>query len=228
MNDKLHNNIENNYNMWNNLNNWSDGGEEWSVQFNGTDKLYDNIIAPRITGYVVGNVLEISPGHGRITRKLLEEKETYSDIYLDILDLSDSCIDVCREKFGDKISNYYVGDGKSLSDIPTDSKDFVMSYDSFVHMSEDVIDSYLKEIQRVLKPNGHCWVHHSHFMNGQENNFDNVSGRSNMTMLLFYELAELHKLKIISQEFIKWDGVDENNATGSINVTDVFSLCKKI
>ena len=73
------NNIKNNYNIWDNTSTWIDGGEEWSTHFNGTDNLWNNILLPRIKDYIKGDVLEIAPGHGRMTRKLLE-----SDINLDV------------------------------------------------------------------------------------------------------------------------------------------------
>ena len=64
------NNIKNNYDIWDNTSTWIDGGEEWSTHFNGTDNLWNNILLPRIKDYINGDVLEIAPGHGRMTRKL--------------------------------------------------------------------------------------------------------------------------------------------------------------
>ena len=158
------NNIKNNYNIWDNTSTWIDGGEEWSTHFNGTDNLWNNILLPRIKDYIKGDVLEIAPGHGRMTRKLLE-----SDIDLDVIDLSKTCIDKCISRFGDDIDNYYVGNGEDLSQIESDSKDFVFSFDSFVHMDEEVISSYLGEISRVLKSKGYCWIHHSNLSMGNDN-----------------------------------------------------------
>ena len=123
--------------MWNNVDTWIDDGEEWSDHFETTDNLWDVIILPKIKPYIKGDVLEIAPGHGRITRKLLE-----SNINLDILDLSDTCIERCRKRF-------------DLTDINSNSKDFIISFDSFVHMHEEVINSYLSEINRVLKLDGY-------------------------------------------------------------------------
>ena len=184
-------NIEKNYTLWNNV----EGGEEWSKHFETTYNLWDVIILPKIKPYIKGDVLEIAPGHGRITRKLLE-----SNINLDILDLSNTCIERCRKRFGGAISNYYVGNGSDLKDINSNSKDFIISFDSFVHMHEEVINSYLSEINRVLKLGGYCWILHSNL-----NSFN-----------------EGHNLKVINQELIKWDA--EGNPDW---LHDGFSLIKK-
>jgi ubiquinone/menaquinone biosynthesis C-methylase UbiE len=210
-------NIEKNYTLWNNVDTWLEGGEEWSKHFETTDNLWDVIILPKIKPYIKGDVLEIAPGHGRITRKLLE-----SNINLDILDLSNTCIERCRKRFGDAISNYYVGNGSDLKDINSNSKDFIISFDSFVHMHGEVINSYLSEINRVLKLGGYCWIHHSNLNSSNENNFENVAGRSNMDINKFKVLAEGHNLKVINQELIKWDA--EGNPDW---LHDGFSLIKK-
>ena len=113
-------NIEQNYTLWDNVDTWIEGGEEWSKHFKTTDNLWDTIILPKIKPYIKGNVLEIAPGHGRITRKLLE-----SNVNLDIIDLSNTCIKRCWERFGNTINNYYVGNGSDLKNINSNSKDFV-------------------------------------------------------------------------------------------------------
>jgi|TARA_R110000772_G_scaffold19668_2_gene54850 SAM-dependent methyltransferase len=199
---KKQNNIKLNHEKWNDEGKWINDGEEWSGHFGTTDILWDTILYPKIGEFIKGNVLEIAPGKGRITRKLLEY-----DIKLDILDLSPICIDRCKERFSSKVDNYYVGNGSDLRDINSGSKDFVLSFDSFVHMSEEVIDSYLNEIYRVLKPGGYCWIHHAN-LSGQENNFLNWAGRSSMTNEKFHQLAIGNELKVEHQEYIRWDSVD--------------------
>ena len=210
-------NIEQNYTLWDNVDTWIEGGEEWSKHFKTTDNLWDTIILPKIKSYIKGDVLEIAPGHGRITRKLLE-----SNVNLDIIDLSNTCIKRCWERFGNTINNYYVGNGSDLKNINSNSKDFVISFDSFVHMHEEVIDCYLSEINRVLKLGGYCWIHHSNFFHGNKNNFQNIAGRSNMDVDKFKKLAEGHNLIVKNQELIKWDA--EGNPDW---LHDAFSLIKK-
>lgn len=214
---KLKSNINKNYKLWNDVSIWEDDGEEWSKHFTNTTYLWEKILYPKISKYLKGDILEIAPGRGRITNKLLEY-----DINLDIIDLSDTCIDRCKQRFGTQINNYYVGNGRDLRNIPSNSKDFVFSFDSFVHMHEEVIDCYLEEIERVLKIGGFCFIHHAQFFGGNEDNFQNIAGRSNMNIDLFKQLSESYNLKTINQELIRWDA--EGNPDW---LYDGFSLVKK-
>lgn len=202
-------NIQEQKDLWNNPNNWVNDGHEWSEYFGTTDNLW-NIIYPKIKPYLNGETLEIAPGFGRITEYLLKETSGLS-----IVDLNSICIDKCKEKFGNKIKSYIVNDGKSL-DYNNDTFDFIISFDSFVHMTADVIECYIKEINRTLKKNGFAFIHHSFFF-GSERPTENIGGRSNMTMDLFRKLVESNNMKIISQEEFRI----------SSTVVDTLSIFKK-
>lgn len=194
-------NIEEQKNVWGNPNNWTNDGHEWSIYFGTTDNLW-NIIYPKFEKYLNGEVLEIAPGYGRITNYLLEKTNNLS-----VIDLNENCIEKCKEKFGNKIKSYIVNDGKSLN-FNNETFDFIFSYDSFVHMTEDVIECYIKEIYRTLKPNSYAFIHHSFFSGGSsEATTKNIAGRSNMTPILFKNLVEKYNMKVISQENFK---VSEN------------------
>jgi len=187
---------------WNKEDAWINSGDEWSEFFGNTDNLWNGTIFPLIKKYLKGDVLEIAPGFGRITKYLKENADK-----LTIVDLNQLCINKCKEKFGDDLE-YYVNDGKSLNMIPNNSKDFVFSWDSFVHMHENVIKEYLKEIKRVLKEGGYAYIHHSYLSGGQKESFKNISGRSNMNPELFKNLAEEQSLEVIKQENFKWTITD--------------------
>ena len=193
-------NIIRNKEMWGNPDNWVDEGHEWSNIFETTDKLWNEFLFPRICMGLKGDVLEIAPGYGRITERLL-----MSDIKLSIIDINENCIEHCYKKFGQKIYKYHLGDGDNLKQFVSNSKDFVISFDSFVHMSEEVINGYLGEIHRVLKNGGYAWIHHSNLYGGNEDNFKNWGGRSNMTKETFKNIAEQQGLKVIHQEYVKWE-----------------------
>ena len=214
-------NVSNNLKIWDNVDTWIKDGEEWSEHFGSTDKLWTKHIYNEVKGHLCDQkvVLEIAPGRGRLTRKLLEH-----DIRLSILDLSQTCIDRCRERFGDdqKLENCYVGSGSDLKDIETNSIDFVFSFDSFVHMHEEVINRYLGEINRVLELGGHCWIHHSILTHGQHDNFQNIAGRSNMDLEKFANIAKSNQLKVVNQNTIRW------NAPGNPDwLHDGFTMLKK-
>ena len=211
MTDRKTQNIEE-QRKWDDSSMWSEDGNEWSTDFGGTEKLWEEIIKPRIDPYLSGNILEIAPGHGRITQYLIG----YSDLLIAI-DLNESCIERCKERFKGSIIGF-VNDGSSLDMVKSNSIHFVFSWDSFVHIHADVIDSYLKEIYRVLKPGGVSVIHHSYLKDGNDLSFKNISGRSNMNPLLFKKMSEKYGFKIIYQELFPWNA----------GLNDMITTIKKI
>ena len=101
------------------------------------------------------------------------------------------------------------------------SVDVVFSYDAFVHMEPQVIDSYLSHVSRVLRPGGKAVIHHSSRRHatlwlgfllgfgkhgrkayqlismGQQKGGD--GWKSNVSKELFRQMAESHGLRVISQ-----------------------------
>lgn len=192
---------------------WIKDGEEWSEIFGGTDSLWAEFIYPKISDYLMGDILEIAPGHGRISRKLIGHA---SKLYL--IDINRTCIDCCREIFK-SVGNvsYIVNNGLLLDGIDNNSIDFVFSWDSFVHMQRFVIESYLKEIGKKLKVGGFGAIHHSYLHSGNdEYSFENIQGRSNFSPELFKSMCEDFDLEIVEQKLFKFNALH-----------DVFSIFKK-
>jgi len=195
--------------LWNNEEMWSDGGHEWSKSFGTTENLWNNHIFDDVKEYRGKKILEIAPGHGRMSQFL-----SILASELLVVDLNENCIKKTKEKLGHHVLGYFVNNGNNLPHIRDNSQDLVFSYDSFVHMHKNVINEYLKEINRVLKPGGHGFIHHSWLYQGSENSFENSAGRSNMSPEEFKKLVEFNGMKIISQSPIKfnalnnWDGTD--------------------
>jgi len=202
-------NIKEQQELWNNPDNWVNDGHEWSTYFKTTDNLW-KIIYPKFKNYLNGEVLEIAPGYGRITKYLLEK-----NINLCVIDLNEICITECKKKFGDKIKSYIINDGKSI-DFDDNTFDFIFSFDSFVHMTSGVIEHYIIEINRTLKNNSYAFIHHSFFY-GDEKPTNNRGGRSNMNPELFRTIIEKYNMKLISQEDFKT----------SENINDTISIIKK-
>jgi ubiquinone/menaquinone biosynthesis C-methylase UbiE len=196
--------------IWGNPNNWINDGEEWSVYFGDTDNLWQQI-SNKFDKYLKGNVVEIAPGYGRMTKYLLDH-----NINLHIVDVNKNCISKCVYKFGDNVKSYIVNDGKTLN-YSDNQIDFVFSWDSFVHMTEDVIESYIKEIYRILKNGGYSFIHHSFFYSDSLPSH-NIAGRSSMNPILFKEIVERNNMIIVSQEDFRV----------SDNITDTISIFKKI
>jgi spermidine synthase len=102
-------------------------------------------------------VLEIAPGFGRWTQFLQPLAER-----LIIVDLSDRCIQACRERFADADNvSFHVNDGRSLPMVDEGTVDLAFSFDSLVHANAGVMEAYLAELARTLAPGGVAFIHHS-------------------------------------------------------------------
>jgi ubiquinone/menaquinone biosynthesis C-methylase UbiE len=219
-----------NVEMWNDPRNWSYEGDVWSVQFGGTEAMWWFVVYPRIHRYLpAANILEIAPGYGRWTQFLRNLCQS-----LVAVDLSETCIEHCKSRFSDsKHLSFYVNDGSSLSVVPDGTIDFLFSFDSLVHAEKDVIESYVLQFSKKLKPDGVGFVHHSNLgaYPGRLRIFNtfrrlplffqqqilkekylerllsiNVEGwrAKSMTAKLFGQYCEQSGLKCISQELVNW------------------------
>jgi SAM-dependent methyltransferase len=150
--------LEENRAVWDETWDWSGGGEEWSERFGGTAALWHGALLPRIHSYLpAATILEIAPGYGRWTAYLSEHCERLVGV-----DISARCVDHCRTRFaGDDRLTFELGDGRSLAAVRDASVDLAFSFDSLVHVEADVLDDYLGELARVLRPDGVGFIHHS-------------------------------------------------------------------
>jgi SAM-dependent methyltransferase len=150
--------IETNLEIWNRRWDWSAAGEEWSEWWGGTPALWFGALLPRIHAFLPAEtILEIGPGYGRWTQYL---KDLCARLL--IVDLAERCIEHCRRRFGDASNiEYYLNDGRSLEMVADSSVDVAFSFDSLVHAESDVLDVYLAQLARKLRPNGIAFIHHS-------------------------------------------------------------------
>jgi SAM-dependent methyltransferase len=149
--------VEQNLEVWGQTDPWHRGGHDWSDPFGGTDVLWESVLVPRIGHLLGGRTVEIAPGYGRMTAKLLPRVD-----HLVAVDLNQNCIDACGERFdGFPQLELFTNDGRSLPMIADGSVDFVFSFDALVHVDADVMETYFTEIARVLKPTGAAFIHHS-------------------------------------------------------------------
>jgi SAM-dependent methyltransferase len=147
-----------NHNIWNEQFDWSDRGDEWSKKWGNSDKQWYGAILPRIAKYLpTGKCLEIAPGFGRWTQFLLELSDE-----LIAVDLCPRCVAACQQRFaGDDRFAVFANDGRSLEMVPDHSIDFAFSFDSLVHVEQDVLDAYLCQLKQKLTPQGVGFFHHS-------------------------------------------------------------------
>src|SRR6185437_6909137 len=134
------------HNRWTNYE-WSDKGDEWSVGYGGTESMWSWAIQPRISSFLPSaHTLEIAPGFGRATQFILPASDK-----LTLVDLAEPCIEACKKRFdGHDNIEYHVNDGRSLDMVADGTIDFVFSWDSLIHVEDDVIEGYLAQLGRKL------------------------------------------------------------------------------
>lgn len=184
------NSVAVNYETWQRWD-WSSQGEEWTPSLAWKQSVIDYVMLPHIKRDTT--VLEIGPGAGRWTEALQAIARR-----LILIDLSDRCIDLCRERFeqADNIE-FHVNDGKSLSAVPRDSVDGIWSFDVFVHVAPLDIEAYVGEIARVLRNGGRAVIHHP--KSGREGDAVDFGQRSNVTAAMFAEMVRARGLTLVEQ-----------------------------
>ncbi len=150
--------IEENQQTWDSSYEWLQQGEEWSAAWGGSEAQWFGTVLPRIHAFVpTGTILEIAPGFGRWTNYL---KDCCKQLVA--VDLAEKCIRACQQRFSSYSHlTYHVTDGKSLAMVEDGSIDFVFSFDSLVHAEADVLEAYVGQLARKLKPDGVGFIHHS-------------------------------------------------------------------
>ncbi len=186
---------------------WSNRGDEWSEPWGGTRYLWSITIFPRIQSLLPSTqILEIAPGFGRCTQFLKDFCDR-----LTVVDISERCIHACQERFRESGSiSYHTNDGTSLDMIPDRSIDFVFSWDSLVHADNTVMEAYIKQLPRIMKPGGYGFIHHSNLAEYVDKNTgklmreDPHSRDETMDSSLFLQYCNESGLHCLVQEKITW------------------------
>jgi cyclopropane fatty-acyl-phospholipid synthase-like methyltransferase len=189
--------IKENMILWDNYD-WSRSGEEWTYHAKVYKGLEPDIwklslINEVMLKYIKGGstILEIGPGAGRWTEILVRMADS-----LVLVDISKKCLELCQEKFKKYNNIKYVLTGGALDFIQNNSIDYIWSYDVFVHINPTDIRSYLRDIQRILKPQGYSIIHHP----GQYNEKTREKGfRSYMTGEMFARWVNENGMKLVEQ-----------------------------
>lgn len=124
-------------------------GEERAVLF------LDPVLSRWMPGASERQALEIGCGLGRFSRALARRFRSVTAI-----DVSDEMIVQAKTAnvgFGNV--RFQATDGETIP-LETQSTDFVFSYEVFQHMpSHEVIEANLREVARVLRPDGRAMIH---------------------------------------------------------------------
>ena len=152
--------IEENVREWNDDYDWHLEGELWSRPWGSAVGQWYGSVYPRVRRFLPASaILEIAPGFGRWTEFLLPHCDTLIGV-----DLSLRCIEACKQRYaGHDNARFESNDGRSLPMVADSSIDLAFSFDSLVHVEAEVLADYLRELARVLKPDGVAFLHHSNY-----------------------------------------------------------------
>ena len=222
--------IDENLQKWNEDYNWQSSGEPWSRHWGSSSAQWYGCIYPRIHGFLPApTILEIAPGFGRWTEFLLPHCSNLIGV-----DVAPKCTEACAQRFADHPeASFFTNDGLSLPMVADSSVDFAFSFDSLVHVEAESLASYLRELARVLKPDGVGYLHHSNYgayrrsadaLAPLQDTFDRLPGRmraqllragvyrgthwraSSVTAANFADLSDHAGLQCVGQELVNWEG----------------------
>ena len=147
-----------NKSTWDGSYDWSRAGDEWSGPWGSPAAMWFGSIMPRI-GWKLPTqaVLEIALALGDARSSCYDlPSATLVSI------LSQRCVRQCEERFADADHAIFkLNDGRSLAEAPDEAFDLVFSFDSLVHVDLEVMQAYVTQICRKLKPGGVAFIHHS-------------------------------------------------------------------
>lgn len=153
--------------------------------------------------------LDLAAGAGRNSEIL---KDLAKELW--IVDINQTNIDRCKQRFagyaGSCKIHFAVNDGVSLTMIPSGSLSMVYSFDAMVHFDPGVIQQYVREFARIMKPGATGFCHHSNYGNlaTDPNSHwqSNPHWRSHMTRELFAQYCQESGLEITRQVIHSWGG----------------------
>jgi ubiquinone/menaquinone biosynthesis C-methylase UbiE len=198
-------NVKNNLQLWDHDYDWAADGDEWEYQADRSGLPYSewksSLVSHLIEPYARGaDVIEIAPGHGRWSEFIINMCR-----HVTLVDLGPKCLEYCRTRFAAHANvDYFLTTGTQLPYHAAGAIDFVFSYDSFVHMSADVIQSYMAEIARVLKTGRTAIIHHAEIADPASYHQTYTGQRSAINSSMVRGFAEQHGLTVVRQ-FRLWD-----------------------
>jgi len=183
---------------------WND---YYEMAESGIDVQWDRDVWPAIQDFDFTSVLELAPGAGRNTQKLLKIAKKMC-----LVEYKEYALEMCEKRFGNVYNGvpitYIVNNGRDLRSVRNHSITTIYCYDSAVHFDRSVLEDYIHEFSRVMTPGANGFVHHSTL--GDKANPDirrNPHWRSNMTKELFVQYCKDARLAVLKQIDIPWSGI---------------------
>jgi len=168
---------------------------------------WEKLIWPRIQNADFSCVVDLACGRGRNGVKLIG---LANEIYF--VDINPDAIAFCRKRFQETSAktHFIVNNGKDLRGIPDASVTLLYSWDSMVHFELEIIEDYIAEFVRIMKPGATGLIHHSNYgtlTKTKKRWKDNPSWRSHVTGHEVWLLLEKYGLEVTRQDLFPWDHI---------------------
>jgi hypothetical protein len=172
----------------------------------------DHYLKPYINGQ--HTALEIGPGGGRWTRYMLGFKQIY------VVDYYPQLLRELRKNFKQKHVVTVKNQGTDFPGIPDQSVDFVFSFGTFVHLEPPIIEQYLHNLRRVIRPAANVVIHYSDMTKimAQENKGFTQNTPSDMRRMVAgagYSILEEDLTTMWHSSLIRFAAVDRGLANAS-------------
>lgn len=198
--------LEWNHSYWGKDYGWSEGGDEWSVTWGGSEAQWFGSLYPRLHRMLPARrILEIAPGRGRWTQYLIPMSSAFIGV-----DLAESCVVECSKRFANVAhAGFIQNDGVSLAAVPDGSFEFIFSFDSLVHAELDVMQQYIPQIVAKLAPGGKAFLHHSNFAVCDGGGEQPPHGRAaSVSGEIVADLVKQSGGRMLVSELINWGSID--------------------
>ncbi|HEY1612412.1 MAG TPA: class I SAM-dependent methyltransferase [Rhizomicrobium sp.] len=183
---------------------WKTAASYYDAAERDMDRRWDALIWPFIADCRFTVCLDLAAGHGRNTRKLLEQRGC-ERVYA--VDINQENVDFCLQRFENepRVTSMR-NDGYTIGDVGAGSVTLLYSFDAMVHFDSDVVRSYLAQIARLLDPHdGRAFLHHSNYSGNPGGNVrDNPHWRNFMSAALMAHYGAKEGLTVVRQTTLDW------------------------
>ena len=113
----------------------------------------DRYVLPYVSS--ARTAVEIGPGGGRWTRYLLDFKKLY------VVDYHVELLAELKKNFCKPGMEFIKNNGTDFPGIPERSIDYLFSFGTFVHLDAPIIEIYLANMKKILKPGANAVIQYS-------------------------------------------------------------------
>ena len=151
-------------------------------------------------------VAELACGHGRHAEQVADQCQS-----LVVMDIHESNVEFCRSRLADRENvQCIVNNGYDLRPLEDHSLTAIFCYDAMVHFPRDVVELYLRDTARVLRPGGLALYQHSNYDATDDRHYGlNPHAQPDYLRLLLGRLAQAAGLEVVESRVIDSGDVSE-------------------